>query len=98
MGSHIPQESRNHIIVWRDPYHKRQWIPSNKIPSECAKLNSRGLIFSYTPYLLVEPFKRNLGPQGNSAMENGLGIRYVEVINSFLQGLLYIVTKYAKTV
>ena len=68
MGSHIPQGSRNHIIVWRDPHHKHQWIPSNKMPSGCAKLNSRGLIFSYTPYPLVEPFKRNLGPQGNSTI------------------------------
>ena len=43
MGSCIPQENPNHIIVWRDPQHKRQ------------KMNNLGIheIQQQGPYILI---------------------------------------------
>ena len=31
MASCIPQENPNHVIVWRDPYHKRQEMNTLRI-------------------------------------------------------------------
>ena len=60
IGSCIPQENPNHIIVWRNPHHKRQEM--NILGIHESK--QRGCIFSYPPYTLAEPFKRNLDPRG----------------------------------
>ena len=94
-GSCIPQENPNHIIVWRDPHHKRQ------------EMNTLGIheIKQQGPYILIPSLhvggaiQEEFGPTREIfQLDNGLVIRHVEVIKDFLQGLLDIVTKYAKTV
>ena len=94
MGSCISQENPNHIIMWRDPHHKRQEMNSLGI----HKMQQKGSYIQYPPYALVGPYKRNSGPRGVVQLDNSLIIRNVEVVKSYLQGLLDIVTKYARTV
>ena len=95
MGSSIPQENPNHIILWRDPHYKQEEMNTLRI----HKIKQQG------PYILI-PFlyvggaiQEEFGPtRGIFQLANGLVIRQVEVMKGFLQGLLDIVTKYAKTV
>ena len=93
MGLGIPQENPNHIIAWRDPHHQLQGMNTLRIHE----------IQQQRPYIpslhvggaIQEEFglaKRII------QLDNDLVSRYVEVHKSFLQGLLDIVTKYAKTV
>ena len=95
MGSCIPQENPNHIIVWKNPHRNRQ------------EMNTLGIheIQQQGPYILIPSLhvggalQEEFGPtRGIFRLGNGLVIRYVEVIKDFLQGLLDTVTKYAKTV
>ena len=95
IGSCIHQENPKHIIVWREPHHKRQ------------EMNTLGIheIKQQGPYILIPSLhvggaiQDEFGPTtGNFQLDNGLVIRHVEVIKHFLQGLLDIITKYAKTV
>ena len=60
LGSWIPQENLNHIIVWREPHHKRQEMNTLRI----HEIKQEGRMFSYSPNTLVEPFKRNSDPRG----------------------------------
>ena len=60
IGSCILQETSNHIIVRGNPHHKRQEMNTLGIHES----KQRGCIFSYPPYTLAEPFKRNLDPRG----------------------------------
>ena len=95
MGSWVPQENPNHIDVWRDPHHKRQ------------EINTLGIheIQQQGPYILIPSLhvggaiQKEFGPTREIIqLDNALVIRHVEVIKSFIQGLLDIVTKDAKTV
>ena len=95
MGSCIPQENPNHIIVWRDLHHNRQ------------EMNTLGIhdIQQQRPYILIPSLhiggaiQEEFGStRGIFQLDNGLVIRHVKVIKDFLQGLLDIVTKYTKTV
>ena len=81
--------------MWRDPHHKRQEMNTIGIP-EIQQQGSYILIPSlHVGGVIQEEF----GPtRGIIQLDNGLVIRHVEVIKSFLLGLLDIVTKYAKTV
>ena len=81
--------------MWRDPDVKRQ------------EMNILGIhkIQQQESYILIPSLhvggaiQEEFGPtRGIVQLENGLVIRDVEVIKSFLQGLLDTVTKYAKTV
>ena len=95
IGSCIHQENPKHIIVWREPHHK------------CQEMNTLGIheIKQQGPYIFIPSLhvggaiQDEFGPTtGNFQLDNGLVIRHVEVIKHFLQGLLDIITKYAKTV
>ena len=95
MGSCIPQENPNHIIVWRNPHHNRQ------------EMNTLGIHDTQQqgPYILIPSLhvggaiQEEFGStRGIFQLDSGLVIRHVEVIKDFLQGLLDTVTKYAKTV
>ena len=95
MGSCIPQENPNYIIVWQDPHHNRQEMNTLEIHD----------IHQQGPYILIPSLhvsgtiQDEFGPtRGIFHLHNGLVIRHMEVIKDFLQGLLDIVTKYAKTV
>ena len=90
LGLCISQETPSHIIVWRDPHHKRQ------------EMNTLGIhkMQQQESYILIpslhvgEAIQKKFGPTSRILqLDNGLVIRHVEVIKSFLQGLLDIVTK-----
>ena len=90
LGLCIPQENPSHIIVWRDPHHKRQ------------EMNTLGIhkIQQQRSYIIIPSLqvgeairKKSWPTRGILQLDNGLVIKHVEVIKSFLQGLLHIVTK-----
>ena len=90
MGSCIPQENPNRVIVWKEPHHNTLRI------HEIQKQGSYILIPSLHG---GESIQKKFGPtRGIVQLGNGLAIRHVEVIKSSLQGLLDTVTKYDKTV
>ena len=62
IGSCIPQENPNHIIVWKNPHHNRQEMNTLRNSRDATT----GAIHTslYPLYTLVEPFKRNSGAQG----------------------------------
>ena len=76
--------------MWKDPHHKRQEMNTLAI-REIKQQGSYILI----PSLNVDgAIQEELGPtRGIFQLDNGLVIRYLEVIKNFLQGLLDIVTK-----
>ena len=95
MNSCIPHENPNHIIVWRDTQDKRQERNTLRIHK----------IKQQRPYILIPSLHTGGAIQGECGstrgifeLDDGLVIRHVEVIKEFLQELLDIVTKYAKTV
>ena len=72
MGLRIPQENPNHIIVWRDPHHKRQEMNTLGI-HEIKKQGSYILILSlHVGGVNQEEF----GPtKGIFQLDNGLVIQ-----------------------
>ena len=95
MGSYIPQENPNHIIVWRCPHHKRQEMNTLGI----CEIQQQGSYILIPSLHASGAIQEEFGPtRGIMQFDNGLVIRHVEAIKRFLQGLLDIVTKYAKTV
>ena len=95
IGLCIPQENPKHIIVWKDPQHNRQ------------EMNTLGVneIKQQVTYILIPLLhvggatQQEFGPtRGIVQLDNGLVIRYVEVIKNFLHVLLDMVTRYGKTV
>ena len=95
MGSCIPQENLNHIIVCRDPHHNRQEMNTLGIQDT----QQQGLYILMASSYVGGAIQEEFGPtRGIFQLDNGLVIRHVEVIKVFLQRLLDIVTEYAKTV
>ena len=94
MGSCIPQENPNHIIAWKDHHHKRQEMNTLGI----HKIQQQGSFILIPSLHAGEAIQKKFGPtRGIVQLDRCLAIRHVEVIKNSLQGLLDIVTKYAKT-
>lgn len=81
--------------MWTDPHQKRQEMKTLEI----NKAQGKG------PYILIPSLyvggivQEEFGvTRGIMQWDNGLVMRHIKVIRSFLQGLLNIDTKYAKTV
>ena len=81
MGSCIPQENPNCVILWKDPHHNTLRI---------HEIQQQG------SYIIIPSLQ--VGESIQKKLDNGLAIRHMEVIKSYLQGLLDTVTKYDKTV
>ena len=91
MGSCIPQEYLNHIIVWTYPHHKQQDINTLGIYKIQRQWPDVLIPFLHVGGAIQEEFRLT---RRIKQLDNGIVIKHVEGIKTFLQGLLDIVTKH----
>ena len=91
---HSPRKSHQHYCVERPPSQP----PRNEYPQN-THYTAAGALHLIPSLHVGRAIQAEIGAtRGVLQLDKGLVIRHVEVIKDFLQGLLDMVTKYAKTV
>ena len=91
----IPQEYPNHIILWTDPHNQWQEMSTREV----CKIQEQETFILIPSLHVVDAISEKPRLIGRTIqLDNGLVIRHIEVVKSFLQGFLDIVTKYAITI